>query len=236
MWLSGQHYLSSPARLVELCWNILPHWLWFSSYIRIYSYVGICSDFRNKDGKIIQCVKQLHCATARFTSACDATSCIKNRFTTQILCHPRTVIVVSVWGHSVWVSNSMCTVLYCTVQLACLKMLFLFFFSCEQRKSWRVQAPSCVHSLFKRQRWLTLTKDVFLMICLDVQVELTLQSDMDHWVYRGLSELTSEDLSPSLCIALPFCLPQIKSKRALLAWMEAGKMLSSIFLLNNIIQ
>lgn len=230
MWLNGQFYLSSQPRFVELCWNILPHWLWFSSYIRTYSYVRFHSDFRNKDGKIIQCVRQIHvAAAARFSSACDASFCIKNRFTTQILRDPRTV-VVSVWGHSLWVSNNMCTVLYNMLVFKCL------YFGCERRKTWCVRAPSCAHSLFKRQRRLIPTKDVFLMICLDVQVELTLQSDMDHWVYRSLSELTSEDLSPSLCIALSSCLPQIESKRALLAWMEAGKMLSSNFPLNNMIQ
>lgn len=169
------HYI----HLFELCWNILPHWLWFSSYIRICSYVRICSDFSIEDWKIIYTVCQTVtqcccCASVQFVMQPLASKQIHNTNS------PVTRVVVSVFEAS---QNG-----------KCFKKKPFFVF--EQRKSWCLQTPSRAHSLFKRQLWLTLTKDIFLMICLDVQLELTLQSDMDHWVYRALSELTSEYLSP----------------------------------------
>lgn len=95
---------------------------------------------------------------------------------------------------TVWVSNGVCT-----VQHVCLDM----FFRHARRESADVCKRSAVHiGCPKRQLWLAPTEDVFLMICSDVQVESTLRSDMDHWVHRGLSELTSEDLPPSRCIAI----------------------------------
>lgn len=129
------------------------------------------------------------------------------------------------WGHSV----------YQRVYTLVLKSLpfFLFFFFFEV---WAEKELMCANTqnstlTFKSQPWLTATKDVFLMICLDMQLEMTLQSDMDQWVYRSLSELTSKDLS-----SLPaFCLSQIKSKIFIGmngSWVK--KTLSSIFLLHNI--
>lgn len=102
--------------LFELCWNILPHWLWFSSYIRICSYVRICSDFSVEDGKIIHTVCQTvtqHCcccASLQFVMQPLAAKLIHNTNS------PVTRVVVSVfagwkWGHGVRVSNSMFTTL-----------------------------------------------------------------------------------------------------------------------------
>lgn len=127
------------------------------------------------------------------------------------------------WGHSV----------YQRVYTLVLKSLpfFLFFWGLWAEKELMCANTQNSTLTFKRQPWLTATKDVFLMICLDMQLEMTLQSDMDQWVYRSLSELTSKDLS-----SLPaFCLSQIKSKIFIGmngSWVK--KTLSSIFLLHNI--
>lgn len=85
--------------LFELCWNILPHWLQFSSYIRICSYVRICSDFSVEDGKIIhtvcQTVSQCCCCTSvQFVMQPLASKRIHNTNS------PVTRIVVSVFAAS----------------------------------------------------------------------------------------------------------------------------------------
>lgn len=208
------HYIR--LGLLELCWNLLPHWLWFNSYIRICSYVKICSDFSIKDGKIIHTVCQTVtqcccCASVQFVMQPLALKLIHN--TTS----PVTPVVVSVFVDSE--NGNEATVRECLT--ACLQHSFLkkcLLFVCVQRKSWCVQTPSRAHSLLKRQRWLTPTKGVFLMICLDVQLELTLQSDMDHWVYTALSELTSEDLSPLFASRSPSV--SLKSNQKELYWHE----------------
>lgn len=73
---------------------------------------------------------------------------------------------------------------------------------------------------FQREQWLMLTKGVFFLICWDVKPGLTLESDMDHWACRALSELTTEDLSPLSLQPLAFLsLPQQKQ----LYWPEQKK-------------
>ena len=76
----------------------------------------------------------------------------------------------------------------------------------EQRRS----------SLFKRKQWWTPTWHVVLMICVDVQLEWTLQSDMDHWVHKSSSEVTRERLS-SLSASPPSSVA-LKSNQKELYW------------------
>lgn len=104
----------------------------------------------------------------------------------------------------------------------------------QKRKSWCVQTLSLF--FFLKTAVTDKTKTFFLMICLDVQPELTLQSDMDHWVYGALSELTSEDLSPlSASLSPPV---SGKSNQKQLYWHERKqkKCCQASFPLNNIIQ
>lgn len=100
------------------------------------------------------------------------------------------------------------------LQHSCLKNAFFSPHQCTENKL------MCV--FFKRRRWRAPTEDVFLMICLDIQLELTLQSDMDHWVYRASSELTSGDLSSLLSLSLcsAFLPVSRKSNQKQLYWHE----------------
>lgn len=87
------------------------------------------------------------------------------------------------------------------LQHSCLKNAFFSPHQCTGNKL------MCV--FFKQRRWWAPTEDVFLMICSDIQLELTLQSDMDHWVYRASSELTSGDLSSLLSLSLSAALSSL---------------------------